>query len=80
MAKKIGVLLSGCGVKDGSEIHEAVITILALDRGGAEIKFIAPDKSQMHVVNHKTGEVTGEVRNVLTESARIARGEIDDIA
>jgi enhancing lycopene biosynthesis protein 2 len=80
MAKKIGVLLSGCGYLDGAEIHEATIILLALDRGGAEIKCMAPNKSQMHTINHKTGDETGEVRNVLTESARIARGAIEDIA
>ncbi|NLC71011.1 MAG: isoprenoid biosynthesis glyoxalase ElbB [Desulfuromonadaceae bacterium] len=80
MAKKIGVVLSGCGVYDGSEIHEAVLTLLALDRAGAEIICMAPNIDQMHVVNHLTGEVAaGEKRNVLVESARIARGKIKDI-
>ncbi len=77
--KKIGVLLSGCGVYDGSEIHEAVITLLALDRHGAKSICMAPDIVQYHVVNHLTGEATGEKRNVLVESARIARGDIKDI-
>ncbi len=77
---KIGVVLSGCGVYDGSEIHEAVITLLALDRAGADIVMMAPDMEQA-VVNHLTGEpVEGAVRNVLEESARIARGDITDIA
>ena len=77
---KVGVILSGCGVYDGSEIHEAVITLLALDRAGAEILMMAPDVEQ-GVVNHLTGEqVEGAVRNVLEESARIARGNISDIA
>jgi len=76
---KIGLLLSGCGVNDGSEIHEAVITMLALDRAGAEIVCIAPDVDQLDVVNHLTGKATGEKRNVLVESARIARGNIKDI-
>jgi enhancing lycopene biosynthesis protein 2 len=81
MGKKVGVILSGCGVYDGSEIHEAVITMLALDRAGAEMVICAPDMPQMHVVNHLTGEVAeGETRNVLVESARIARGAIRDIA
>ena len=81
MGKKVGVILSGCGVYDGSEIHEAVITMLALDRAGAEMVICAPDMQQMHVVNHLTGEVAeGETRNVLVESARIARGAIRDIA
>ena len=76
---KIGVLLSGCGVNDGSEIHEAVITMLTLDIAGAEIVCIAPDVDQLDVVNHLTGKATGEKRNVLVESARIARGNIKDI-
>jgi len=77
---KIGVVLSGCGVYDGSEIHEAVISLLALDRAGAEVVIMAPDIEQA-VVNHLTGEqVDGVIRNVLEESARIARGNISDIA
>jgi enhancing lycopene biosynthesis protein 2 len=78
---KIGVVLSGCGVYDGAEIHEAVLTLLALDRKGADVICMAPDISQAHVINHRTGkESPGEMRNVLTESARIARGDIRDIA
>ena len=81
MGKKIGVVLSGCGVLDGAEIHESVVTLLALDRLGAEAVICAPDVPQMHVVNHLTGEVDeGAERNVLVESARIARGEIRDVA
>lgn len=81
MTKKVGVILSGCGVYDGAEIHESVVTMLALDRRGAEMVVCAPDVDQMHVVNHLTGEVDeGASRNVLVESARIARGEIQDIA
>lgn len=81
MAKKVGVILSGCGVYDGAEIHEAVITMLALDRRGADMVLCAPDVAQLHVVNHLTGEVVdGESRNVLVESARIARGVIRDVA
>jgi enhancing lycopene biosynthesis protein 2 len=80
MGKKIGVVLSGCGVYDGAEIHEAVITLLALDRQGVETIICAPDVDQMHVVNHLTGQVAeGESRNVLVESARIARGQIKDV-
>lgn len=81
MAKRIGVILSGCGVYDGSEIHEAVITLLAIDRAGAEAVCMAPDIPQMHVINHLAGEpAQGETRNVLLESARIARGNIKDLA
>ncbi|MEA3230612.1 MAG: isoprenoid biosynthesis protein ElbB, partial [Thermodesulfobacteriota bacterium] len=76
MGKKIGVLLSGCGVYDGSEIHEAVLTMLFLDRAGAEIVCMAPDMPQRHVINHITNEAVAEERNVLVESARIARGDI----
>ncbi|UCD16967.1 MAG: isoprenoid biosynthesis glyoxalase ElbB [Candidatus Zixiibacteriota bacterium] len=79
--KKVGVILAGCGVYDGSEIHEAVLTLLYLDRAGAEIHCFAPDKDQMHVVNHATGQpAEGEKRNTLVESARIARGEIKPLS
>ncbi len=81
MGKKIGVVLSGCGVYDGAEIHESVVTLLAIDRLGAEAVICAPDVPQLHVVNHLTGEVEeGAERNVLVESARIARGAIRDVA
>jgi enhancing lycopene biosynthesis protein 2 len=73
MMKKIGVVLSGCGVYDGSEIHEAVITLLALAKQGAEVICFAPDKNQADVINHLTGEPMAETRNVLIEAARIAR-------
>lgn len=75
--KTIAVLLSGCGVFDGTEVHEAVLTLLALSRAGVKYQCFAPDIDQMHVVNHLTGEViVAETRNVLIESARIARGEV----
>ncbi|MCK6527949.1 isoprenoid biosynthesis glyoxalase ElbB [Myxococcota bacterium] len=78
---KVGVVLSGCGVFDGAEIHESVLTLLELDRAGAEAVIAAPDAEQMHVVDHVTGQpVPGERRNVLVESARIARGRIRDLA
>ncbi|MBW2592883.1 MAG: isoprenoid biosynthesis glyoxalase ElbB [Deltaproteobacteria bacterium] len=80
MGGKVGVLLSGCGVFDGTEIHEAVLTMLALDRAGAQICCMAPDMDQMHVINHMTQQESGEKRNVLVESARIARGEIQNLA
>ena len=80
MAKKIGVLLSGCGVFDGAEIHEAVLTLLFLDRAGASVICMAPDMNQLHVINHLTQQEMDEQRNVLVESARIARGEIQDVA
>lgn len=77
---KIGVVLSGCGVYDGAEIHEAVLTLFYLEKYGNEVLIMAPNVEQYHVVNHLTGEVTQEKRNVLTESARIARGKIKDMA
>ncbi|MDE1172058.1 MAG: isoprenoid biosynthesis glyoxalase ElbB [Verrucomicrobium sp.] len=79
--KRIGVLLSGCGVYDGSEIHEAVLTLLAIDRAGAQAVCLAPNIEQTEVVNHLAGKPRkGESRNVLVESARIARGQIKDAA
>ncbi len=81
MGKKIAVILSGCGVYDGTEIHESVITLLRLNHHAAEVKCFAPNIDQMHVINHLTGEeVPGETRNVLVEAARIARGDIADLA
>ncbi|MEA2104935.1 MAG: isoprenoid biosynthesis glyoxalase ElbB [Candidatus Cloacimonadota bacterium] len=79
--KTVGVILSGSGWQDGSEIQEAVLTLLHLDNEGANIKIIAPNKSQMDVVEHVNNTTTkGESRNVLVESARIARGNISDIS
>ncbi len=75
--KKVAVILSGCGVFDGAEIHESVLTLLALDRANAKVTCAAPDVPQHHVVNHLTQQpVPGEQRNVLVESARIVRGNI----
>ena len=80
MAKpKIAVLLSGSGVYDGSEIHEAVLTLLAIEENGGEWFCIAPNIDQHHVVNHIDGEEMAEKRNVLIESARIARGNVKDL-
>jgi enhancing lycopene biosynthesis protein 2 len=76
---KVGVLLSGCGMYDGSEVHEATLTLLFLDRAGAEVVCMAPDIAQYDVVNHISGRATGEQRQVLIEAARIARGYIRDI-
>ena len=76
---RVGVILSGCGFKDGAEIHESVLTLLALDRAGVEIACFAPDIPQAKVVNHLTGKTSPETRNVLVESARIARGAIQDV-
>lgn len=78
--KNIAVILSGCGVFDGAEIHEAVLTLLAIRQAGANYQCFAPDKSQLHVVDHLTGDVDETAsRNVLTESARIARGDIKPV-
>lgn len=79
--KKIAVILSGCGVFDGAEIYESVLTLLQLAERGVDYQCMAPDIDQMHVVNHLTGEVAeNEKRNVLVEAARLARGEIIDLA
>ena len=75
----VGVLLSGCGVFDGAEIHESVLTLLALDQAGATALCCAPN-IDAPVIDHMTQEPTGQTRNVLTESARIARGQIRDVA
>lgn len=77
---KFAVVLSGCGVYDGSEIHEAVLTLLAIDRAGGTYQCFAPDVAQMHVIDHVRGTPTDETRNVLVESARIARGAILPLA
>jgi enhancing lycopene biosynthesis protein 2 len=82
---KVGVLLSGCGVLDGSEVYESVLTILALERAGAEVAAVAPDITQAEVINHyrgdelRTGEAGGPYRSVLAESARIVRGKITSL-
>jgi len=78
--KKVAVILSGCGVYDGSEIHETVLTLLAIEQNGASYRCFAPNIEQHHVINHLTGEVIDdESRNVLVESARIARGDVEDL-
>ena len=78
---KVAVVLSGCGVYDGAEINEAVLTLLSLEQQGASYQCFAPDIDQLHVINHLTGEaVEGESRNVMVEAARIARGNVLDLA
>jgi len=77
--KKIAIVLSGCGVFDGTEIHEATMSMLAIDQQGAYYELFAPDINQSHVVNHLTGKPGEETRNVLVESARIARGNIQNL-
>ena len=76
---RVGVVLAGCGVFDGAEIHEATLTLFFLDRAGSEIICMAPDIDQMDVVNHIKGEAMGEKRNVLMEASRIARGAIKNM-
>jgi enhancing lycopene biosynthesis protein 2 len=79
--KKVAVILSGCGVYDGSEIHETVLTLLAIEQNGASYHCFAPNIVQHHVINHLTGEVSeNETRNVLVESARINRGDVEDLS
>jgi enhancing lycopene biosynthesis protein 2 len=78
--KKIAVILSGCGVFDGSEIHEATLALLAIKRAGCEYSVFAPDKEQSDVVNHYTGAIVKEKRNILTEAARIARGKASPLS
>ncbi len=76
---KIGVMLSGCGVMDGSEIHESILTLLAIDRAGAEAICMAPNIEQKEVIDHLANKPENEKRNVLKEAARIARGKIRDV-
>jgi enhancing lycopene biosynthesis protein 2 len=77
---KVGVILSGCGVFDGSEIHEAVCLLLVLDQSGADVVCMAPNKLSADVIDHWAQKPMAEKRNVLVESARIARGKVVDLA
>src|SRR5690554_2587573 len=78
--KKVAVILSGCGVFDGAEIHETVLALHAIEKQGASWHCFAPNINQQIVINHLTGEEMNETRNVLVEAARIARGKIQDVA
>ena len=78
--KRVAVVLSGCGVFDGAEIHESVLSLLALQRQGASYLCFAPDIPQHHGINHLTGDEMDESRSVLVEAARIARGDIKPLA
>src|SRR5437762_4741569 len=80
MPKPVGVVLSGCGAQDGSEIREAVLTLLSVERGGAEAICLAPDLAQHRVIDHRTGAAGGPPRSVLAEAARLARGPVRDLA
>ncbi len=77
--KKFAVILCGCGTLDGSEIHESVMTLLAIDRNGGVYDIFAPNDNQYHVINHVTKAPMEETRNMLVEAARIARGNIRPI-
>lgn len=78
--KKVAVILSGCGVFDGAEIHESVLALYAIEKAGAAWYCFAPNIEQHHVINHLTGQESNETRNVLVEAARIARGNIQDLS
>lgn len=78
--KKFAVVLAGSGVKDGAEIHEAVLTLLAIKKHGADYEIFAPDVMQHHVMDHFSGKEVNEKRNVLSEAARIARGRIKPLS
>ena len=79
MDKKFAIIIGGCGHSDGSEIHETIMTMLAVERNDATYELFAPDKDQYHVINHLTGEEMVDTRNMLVEAARIARGNIRSI-
>ncbi|KLU15905.1 MULTISPECIES: isoprenoid biosynthesis glyoxalase ElbB [Xenorhabdus] len=78
--KSVAIIFSGCGVYDGSEIHESVLTMLSLSRLGAEMSFFSPDEMQHHVINHLNGEEKQERRYIMEESARITRGNIQPLS
>ncbi|MDD4645955.1 MAG: isoprenoid biosynthesis glyoxalase ElbB [Bacteroidales bacterium] len=78
--KKFAVILAGCGNRDGAEIHESVMTLYAIAKSGSSYQVFAPDIKQHHVINHYTGEITRESRNILVEAARIARGKISPLS
>jgi enhancing lycopene biosynthesis protein 2 len=77
---KVGVILAGCGVYDGSELGETIVSLLELERAGIDYQCVAPDMKQMHVMDHLRGEEQDQERNVLVEAARITRGNVLDIA
>lgn len=76
---RVGFILSGCGFMDGSEIHESVVAMLALEEAGAKLRMLAPSIPQTKVTDHLTGKETDQKRQVLTESARIARGKVEEL-
>jgi len=78
--KKFAVILAGCGSLDGAEIHESVLTLLAIDKLGASYKIFAPDINQHHVIDHYQKKQMDETRNILVEAARIARCDIQPLS
>ena len=79
--KTVGIMLSGCGVYDGSEIHETTLCAYFLDKqSDIQVTFYAPDMAQHDTINHATGDAQTEKRNCLTEAARIARGHISPLS
>lgn len=79
MAKKVAVVLSGCGVYDGAEVYEATLVQLRLDEAGVEFQCLAPNRNQAHVLNHLNGSELPEQRNILVEAARLCRGQVIDL-
>ncbi len=77
--KKFAVILSGCGVFDGAELHESVMTLYSIAKNDGTYEIFAPDIPQHHVVNHTTGKEMNESRNVFVEASRIARGDIKNL-
>ena len=78
--KKFAVVLCGCGSLDGSEIHESVMTLLAIDKSGSSYTVFAPDDNQYQVINHITKQPINQTRNMMVEAARISRGEIHELS
>lgn len=77
---RTAVVLSGCGVNDGSEVTETVAMMTTLTRNGCNVQYFAPDKDQLHTIDHTTGEEIAQSRNVMVESARITRGDIKPLS
>jgi enhancing lycopene biosynthesis protein 2 len=92
MAKRVAVILSGCGHRDGSDVAETMLAFLMLDRAGAKVICAAPDAEQREVVDHlmdaaasaiatPTAAATSSVpRNARVEAARLAPGEVLPLA
>lgn len=78
--KKFAVILCGSGSMDGSEIHEAVMSLLAIDEAGCKYTIFAPNDNQFHVVNHITSQPVEQTRNMMEEAGRIGRGEVQELS